>query len=297
MGRDLAEADSECMELWKEAERISALPLREIYWDGDDSAMSDTRALQPALTVVNITLFNRVKGTFSPVGAAGHSLGEFSALVCAGVLSVKDAIAVTSLRGFLMSQADPDGQGSMAAVVKLDQETVARLVEEASSETGELLICANFNSPLQTVISGTKKACTCCLSKVKAEKGRALPLKVSAAFHSPMMSEANKELSPLLQKVSWHTARFPVYGNVDGLPERDGERLREKMLTQMVSPVMWMKSVEEQYRNGCRSWLEIGPKSILNKMVTACLEGKDDLAFDSISSLESAEAFKAGMGV
>ena len=148
MGRELAEADADAMDLWKQAEHISRLPLREIFWDGDEAAMSDTRALQPALTVVNCTLFASVQSRISPMGCAGHSLGEFSALACAHVLEMRDVLELTALRGELMADCDSEHKGSMAAVVKLERATVEEIVQEAARESGELLLCAYFNAPL-----------------------------------------------------------------------------------------------------------------------------------------------------
>ncbi|MBQ7617272.1 MAG: ACP S-malonyltransferase, partial [Desulfovibrio sp.] len=210
MGRALAEAKSWAMDFWKLGEKISGLPLREIYWEGDEAAMSNTRALQPALTVVNCNLYEAVRSKVSAVGAAGHSLGEFCALVAAHVLEAKDALSLTSLRGRLMAEADPKGDGGMLAVVKLDSSVVLEIVEEVKAELSSVLVAANFNTPFQTVLSGDKKALELAQSKVKARKGRAIALKVSGAFHSPLMAEANAEFGKILEKVTWHDASFPV---------------------------------------------------------------------------------------
>ena len=156
MGRDLAEADSAAMQLWKRAEAISGLPLREIFWEGDDAAMSDTRALQPALTVVNLNLWRALAGRVQPVAAAGHSLGEFAALAAAGVLDEESVLQIVSLRGRLMAEADPDGRGGMAAILKLSLEQVEGVVREAAEESDRPLIIANYNTPGQYVISGDK---------------------------------------------------------------------------------------------------------------------------------------------
>ena len=292
MGRDLAEAETSAMDIWKLAERISHKPLREIFWEGDEAAMSDTAVLQPALTVVNLALYNCLRGKVDFAASAGHSLGEFSALAAAGVLSLEDTLKLTSLRGELMAQADPDHTGGMMAVVKLDSEAVERLVAEAAQECGELLLCANFNAPKQTVVSGQNAALALLQSKVKVAKGRALPLKVSAAFHSPMMEEANREFQPLLRKVSWHDARFPVYSNVLACAEQQSQRLQEAMLVQMVSPVRWLESVRAQYQDGLRAWLEVGPKSLLIRLVTSCLEDftDEDLQCEAVTDLATANA-------
>ncbi|MCR5814662.1 MAG: ACP S-malonyltransferase [Desulfovibrio sp.] len=292
MGRDLAESQSFAMDMWKLAERISHKPLREIFWEGDEAAMSDTAVLQPALTVVNCALYAFLRGKIEPAAAAGHSLGEFSALEAAGVLSFEDTVKLTSLRGELMAQADPGHSGGMVAVVKLSVDEVARLVDEAAAESGELLLCANFNAPQQTVVSGHNAALAALQPKVKAAKGRALPLKVSAAFHSPMMAEANAEFQPLLQKVTWHDAHFPVYSNVLACAERSGDRLKAAMFEQMVSPVRWLESVRAQYQDGLRAWLEAGPKSLLLRLVNTCLEdyADADLECVAVSDLATASA-------
>ncbi|MBQ7608932.1 MAG: ACP S-malonyltransferase [Desulfovibrionaceae bacterium] len=292
MGRELAETDSWSMDLWKKAEQVSRLPLREIFWDGDEKDMAETKALQPALTVVNCSLWKILASRVEPIGAAGHSLGEFSALFAAEVLSIEDVLTLTALRGSLMDQADPKHTGGMVAVVKLEVETVLELIEEAKAETGELLVAANFNTPVQTVVSGTNAALAAFMPKVKAKKGRAIALKVSAAFHSPIMDEANSEFAKVLAKASWHRAKFPVYGNVDGCGAVDGDALYEKVKRQMTSGVQWVETVRTQYADGARAWLEIGPKSLLVKMVPACLSCADGIETAAVTDRESCEGIE-----
>ena len=291
MGRDLAEASADAMNLWKQAERASSLPLREIYWDGDDTAMSDTRALQPALTVVNLNLWGAVAGRVKPLAAAGHSLGEFSALAAAGVLSPQSVLELTSLRGRLMAEADPQGKGAMAALLKLDLAQVEKIVADTAAQCGELVIVANYNTPGQLVISGTKAAVALACQKAKEAKGRGIELKVSGAFHSPMMAEASKELAPQLRKVTWNKPKFPVYCNAHGKAVQEGESALESLLAQMTSSVQWIDTMRNQYDAGARRWLELGPKALLGKMVSPCLADRaeaDQLTVELVNNAESA---------
>lgn len=293
MGRDLAEADAEAMDYWKQAEKISGLPLREIYWEGDEAAMNDTAALQPALTVVNFNLWRELEKRLGvrPAAAAGHSLGEFAALAASGTLMPKSVLEITSLRGRLMAQADPDGIGGMAAIVRLSPEIVENIVEDAVSESGELLIAANFNTPEQTVVSGSARAVALACEKARSLKGRGMQLKVSGAFHTPMMEEANRELAPLLEKADWKNPRFPVYCNVDGKAARDAASAKKSILRQMISPVYWMQLIRNLYLAGVRWWMEISPRAFLGKMVGPSLAGiagqLDTLRIDVFNSLGS----------
>ncbi|MDR3358196.1 MAG: ACP S-malonyltransferase [Desulfovibrio sp.] len=273
MGRDVAESSAEAMNFWKQAERASRLPLREIYWEGDEAAMGDTRALQPALTVVNLNLWREVSRQISPLGAAGHSLGEFSALAAAGALEPATVLQLTALRGRLMAEADPGGKGSMAALLRLDESLAAEIVADVVAETSELLLIANYNTPVQFVVSGVGSAVALACKKAKERGGRGIELKVNGAFHSPMMRDAAVEFAAALRKARWMKPRFPVYCNTHGRAARDGESLKESLLAQMTSPVRWTEIIRSQYADGVRHWLELGPKSLLGRMVEACLGG------------------------
>lgn len=293
MGRDLAEAESWAMDYWKQAEKISNLPLREIYWDGDESAMSSTAALQPALTVTNFNLWREFekRSRIRPFAFAGHSLGEFTALGAAGVLEPADLLRITSLRGRLMAEADPEGNGAMAAVVRLTQDVVEKLVNETAAETGEVIVAANFNTPSQVVVSGSRNAIRVASQKARDLKGRSVELKVSGAFHSPLMEEANRELSPLLEKTQWHEPRCPVYSNVTAQPLRTGEEAKKSILKQMISPVFWVDLIRRLYLAGIRWWMEISPRAVLGKMVGPSLAGLagyvDNLRVELLPSLSS----------
>ncbi len=293
MGRDLAEADKDAMATWKEAEKISGLPLREIYWEGNEAEMSDTRALQPAITTVNLNLWRAwsQQRAVMPVAFAGHSLGEFSALAASGAISHSDALKITALRGRLMAEADPEGKGAMAAIVKLDKKGVEEIVAETSRESGEMIIAANYNTPVQTVISGTKNAIVLAGQKAKARKARFMELKVSGAFHSPMMEEANRELQILLERVEWHDPRAPVYCNVDAKPVYNAQSAQKSIWRQMLSPVYWYELIRNLYLAGVRWWVEISPRAVLGKMVGPSLVGIagqcDSLRVDVVNTLQN----------
>lgn len=286
MGRDLAESSRDAMNLWKQAEKMSKLDLRAIYWEGDEKAMADTRALQPALTVVNLNLWRELAGKISPTATAGHSLGEYSSLAAAGVLPVESVLELVALRGRLMSEADPDGRGAMAAMLKLSLPDAESAVRDVAEATGEMICIANYNTPGQYVASGTKAAIAVLQDAVKAKKGRALPLPVSGAFHSPLMREASAEMARALEKASWSAAKFAVYPNVTGKAATHAGELKKHLLAQMTSPVRWIDTIRGQYADGARRFIECGPKGVLARMVKPVLDGlPESPAPESWSSL------------
>jgi len=274
MTRDLAEADRDSMDLWKKAERISGLPLREIFWDSDESVIADTRNLQPALTAANLVLWQKLAPKISPSAVAGHSLGEYSALAAAGILPVDTILELVALRGRLMSEADPTGRGAMAAIVKLSLTQVEESVTEAKNATLEAILVAIYNTPSQFVACGDKAAIAKLQEIAKEAKGRALPLAVSGAFHSPLMNEAAIELASAIDRIGkgqWNKARFPVYCNAAPKAESSPERIKELLKQQMTSSVYWIDTITRQWDDGCRTFVECGPKGVLGKMVGAIL--------------------------
>ena len=201
MGRALAERSTQAMERWEKAERLSKLPLREIYWEADNDDMADTKALQPAMFVTAFNLWEHLANTYLPPFTAGHSLGEFTALAAARVLDPDEILEMVILRGQLMAGVDPSGAGAMAAVVKLDHDQVETVVNQARESDRELRI-ANYNSPNQYVISGLATAVERAEALVKERKGRAVRLAVSGAFHSPLMKDAARELAEYMARLN-----------------------------------------------------------------------------------------------
>lgn len=291
MGRDLAEHSTEAMELWKKAERLSKLPLREIYWDGDESAMAATRNLQPALTVVNMNLWMHLADRLDPAGVAGHSLGEFSALFAARILPVDQLLELVCLRGRLMDDVVNE-DGSMAAILKLKAEQVQELVDSAAAATGQEIRIANYNTPGQFVVSGHAQAVDHVCAGAKPLKGRAMPLPVSNAFHSPYMAEAAADLAGYMDKLDWKDPKLPVYLNVTARPEPDAAALKDIMKRQMTSSVLWIQTIENQYDDGMRSFVELGPKGALSRMISQILKGRDGVRSLSVSTLEQSAAME-----
>ena len=286
MGRDLAEHWSDAMDLWKKAERISGLPLREIYWSQDEAAMAETRNLQPALTVVNMNLWCFLASRLRPGAVAGHSLGEYAALFAAGVLAMEEVLNLVCLRGRLMDACSQDGQ--MAAVLKLDETQVQTLVNEAAGLTGQEIRIANFNTPAQFTISGHAQAVDHVRAGAKALKGRTVLLPVCNAFHSPYMAEAEAELAGYMNRMDWRDPAIPVYLNVTARPEPDGSSVREIMKKQMTSSVLWTQTILHQYEDGLRAFVELGPKGALARMITVILKDKDGVTAMDIDTLEQA---------
>lgn len=267
MGKSLAEISEDAVNLWKMAEKASGLPLREIFWEGTDADMADTRALQPAMTALNLGLWLHFKKNLNPAALAGHSLGEFSALGAAEVLSIADILELVSLRGRLMAQTGSNG--AMAAVLKLDSATLDTLIAETVAETGGVLLAANINSPGQIVVSGTKSSVESLSERMRAAKGRLMLLPVSGAFHSPLMQEAADELLALMNKINFNAPKIPLYFNVTATTEENPEKIREIMARQMTAPVRWTEIMASMWEAGLRNFVELGPKGVLAKLLKA----------------------------
>lgn len=296
MGKRLSEKRSDIMDLWIKAEKISGVPLREIYWESNDNdLMADTRNLQPAITVVNLALWLYTKDYIKPNCAAGHSLGEFSALAAAKVLSLDDVLQAVSLRGRLMAEADPEGIGSMYAVLRLNAEQVETLCKDVSDNSGKMVRLANRNTPGQFAISGHKQALEEVVEKAQALGGKCIPLAVSGAFHTPLMAEASAEFSKYLSSIDFHDAEFPVYCNINGEPLVEAEKLRSAIKKQMTSSVYWIETICNQYENGVRKWFEFGPQGILTRMMRQIIKVNEgaDSCFETIHipNLEEADSY------
>jgi [acyl-carrier-protein] S-malonyltransferase len=267
MGRDLAAAFPEARAVYDRADAALApfrLSISQVSFEGTEEELKRTAVTQPAILVHSVAVFEVLKARgLVPLLLAGHSLGEWSALVAAGALTLEDAVVLVHRRGTFMQEAVAVGQGAMGAVIGLDGVAVAAACAEIADATGEAVSAANFNSPEQTVIAGTAGA-VAKVSELLKQRGakRVLPLPVSAPFHCALMKPAEEKLSPFLDAAPFADLSVPVVTNVDVLANLSGEEAREALRRQVCSPVRWVETVERLARETAGA-IEVGPGTVL----------------------------------
>ena len=263
MGKALYERSAEARKMMERADEILGFPITDIMFGEDAEALKATRVTQPAIFIHSVVLA-RCSGLEAPAMAAGHSLGEFSALAAAGAMDFEDALRLVAVRASAMQKCCEQVPGTMAAVIKLPTETV----EEICASCAGLVIPANYNSEGQIVISGEAEAVAEACAKMKeAGAKRALPLAVSGAFHSPLMEPARLELAEAIDKTPFQVPVCPIYQNVTALPSTDPDVIKDNLLRQLTSPVRWTQTVLNMVADGADSFLEIGPGTVLQGLV------------------------------
>jgi [acyl-carrier-protein] S-malonyltransferase len=266
MGRAWADAAEEARRTFEEADDVLGFPLSRLCWEGPEEELGLTANTQPALLATSIAI-HRSLGSHGlaaePVAMAGHSLGEYSALVAAGALDFADALRLVRRRGQLMQEAVPVGVGAMAAFIGLDDAAVAQLASDVAE--GEVCAVANYNSPGQTVIAGHKGAVDRAVALAKERGARkATLLAVSAPFHSPLMRPAREGMVPALAAVEFRDPRVPVVANVDAAPVATGDAARDALARQIDGPVRWVESVKWMADElGVQMFLEVGSGNVL----------------------------------
>jgi [acyl-carrier-protein] S-malonyltransferase len=268
MGRDLAETWPVAAEVFARIDRGLDVELSALCWNGPDDELRLTTNTQPALLTHSIAAWSVLtEAGFEVEAAAGHSLGEYSAVVAAGALDAVDAARTVRERGRLMQEAVPVGRGAMAAVLGLDDDVVVDLCGEVSAE-GDEVVAANFNSPGQVVIAGTAAAVERAIGVCKeAGARRALPLPVSAPFHSPLMAPARDGLEPTLNALAFSDLEIPVYRNVDAEPVRTADDVRQGLIRQVDAPVLWSQTISRMLADGFDTFVEIGAGNVLCGLV------------------------------
>lgn len=268
MGKGLAEKYEKVKEIFSRADSVLGRSLSTLIFNGPQEELSWTVNTQPALVTTSIAILERFDDFgIEPDYVAGHSLGEYSALVAAGVLPFEDAVRIVEKRGRFMEAAYPQGKGAMAAVLGLDREVLAHICQTITA-TGEHVQLANLNCPGQIVISGTKSGVKQAWELARqAGARRVIPLNVSGPFHSEFMKPAAEELRTLLSDVEFHDARPPVVANVTAAPVTDRNEIKKLLIKQLYSPVLWEDSIRTMIANGADTFIEIGPGSVLSGLV------------------------------
>ncbi len=264
MCKDLYDTYPEAREMCEKANRLLGFSLTDIMFEGSAEDLRQTAVTQPAVFLHSVVA-SRLMTIGKPAMVAGHSLGEYAALVACGALRFEDALLLVSRRAHAMQQACEIKKGTMAAVLGMPDDRVADL---CSQITDDIVVAANFNCPGQVVISGTlegvDKACE--LLKANGAK-RALRLQVGGAFHSPLMQPAAEELKTAILETEFHTPVCPVYQNVDAMAHTNPQQIRQNLLLQLTSPVLWTQSVRNMLSDGCSAFYEFGPGDVLKNLI------------------------------
>lgn len=267
MGKDLYENHALAKELFDKADDILGFKITDIMFVGTDEQLKQTNVTQPAVFLHSVISALCLGDAFKPDMVAGHSLGEFSALVASGALSFEDGLKLVAARANAMQKACEKNPGTMAAIIALPDETIEEVCAEVS-KGGKVVVAANYNCPGQLVISGDKEAIAEACEKLKAAGAkRALPLMVGGAFHSPLMQPAKDELQEAIEKTSFSAPSCPVYQNVDAKPHTNPDEIKANLIAQLTSPVRWTKSVQQMIADGADEFVECGPGKALRGMI------------------------------
>jgi [acyl-carrier-protein] S-malonyltransferase len=264
MGKDLYENSPLAKDLFEKANTILGFRITDLMFSGTDEDLRQTKVTQPAIFLHSVILAKVLGSKFNPEMVAGHSLGEFSALVAANALSFEDGLILVSKRALAMQKACEKEPSTMAAILGLDDE----IVEKICAEIPEVVVPANYNSPGQLVISGSMKGIEVACEKLKeAGAKRALPLKVGGAFHSPLMESAHIELAFTIEATPFKTPICPVYQNVDAKANTNPEEIKKNLILQLTSPVRWTQIMANMVADGANDFTELGPGNVLQGLI------------------------------
>ena len=265
MGKDLYDNNAEAKEMFEKANEILGFRITDLMFNGTEEDLRQTKVTQPAIFLHSVILAKSLGDEFKPDMVAGHSLGEFSALVAAGALSCEEGLKLVAKRAMAMQKACEAKPSTMAAVLALSDETV----ENLCAEVEDVVAPANYNCPGQVVISGTIEGIDkACEKMLAAGAKRALKLKVGGAFHSPLMQPAQEELAEAIAAAEFSTPRCPVYQNVDGKPHTDPKEIKENLIKQLTAPVRWTYDVQAMIADGADDFTELGPGKVLQGLIS-----------------------------
>ena len=275
MGKDLYENNQVAKDLFDKANEILGFNITDIMFEGSDEELKQTKVTQPAVFLHSVISALCMGDDFKPEMTAGHSLGEFSALVAAGALSFEDGLKLVYKRALAMQKACEAAPSTMAAIIALPDATIEEVCAEVS-KPGNIVVAANYNCPGQVVISGNIEAVNEACEKLKAAGAkRALPLKVGGAFHSPLRQPAKEELESAIEATEFLTPKCPVYQNVDAKPHTDPEEIKKNLIAQLTAPVRWTNEVQNMIADGATDFTECGPGKVLQGMIVKIAKGND----------------------
>lgn len=265
MGKDLYENNPVAKEMFDKANEILGFNITDLMFNGTDEDLRQTKVTQPAIFLHSVILAKTMGDDFNPDMVAGHSLGEFSALVAAGALSFEDGLRLVSARAQAMQKACEKTPSTMAAVLALPD---AKVEELCASVTEGVVVPANYNCPGQIVISGSIEGVdAACAKMLEAGAKRALKLKVGGAFHSPLMEPARAELADAIAHTDFHDPKCPVYQNVNAEPQTDPETIKKNLIAQLTAPVRWTQTIQNMIAAGADTFVEVGPGAVLQGLV------------------------------
>lgn len=301
MGRELVASSAAATDVFARADEALGERLSELILDGPEADLTLTANAQPAIVTVSIAVLAAMRERYpqlpTPTFAAGHSLGEYSALVAAGALTLEDAVRIVRARGRAMQDAVPPGVGAMAAIMGMAAERLEALCAEVASERDEagaplgVVSCANFNAPGQIVIAGTASAVARVSARANEEKGKAIPLKVSAPFHCALMKPAGVVVAEQLERVAMSPLAFPVVANVDARPNTDPARVKELLVRQVDGAVRWEQAVRLIELEGVTHAIEIGPGKVLAGLGRRIAKSMSFTSVGDVASLEALTLF------
>jgi [acyl-carrier-protein] S-malonyltransferase len=267
MGKELYETSALAKELFEKANDILGFRITDIMFEGTDEELRQTKVTQPAVFLHSVITALCMGDEFRPDMVAGHSLGEFSAMVASGALTFEDGLKLVYARAMAMQKACEMQPSTMAAIIGLDDETIESICAEVT-EGGNIVVAANYNCPGQVVISGSIEGIKLACEKLtEAGAKRALSLSVGGAFHSPLMEPAKEELAAAIKATEFHTPQCPIYQNVDALPHTNPEEIKANLIAQLTSSVRWTQSVRNMVADGADSFTECGPGNVLTGLI------------------------------
>jgi [acyl-carrier-protein] S-malonyltransferase len=267
MGKVHYEGNAFARRFFDQANEVLGFKLSEIMFNGSDEDLKQTKVTQPAIFLHSFVAYKMIDGA-TPHMVAGHSLGEFTALVVNGTLPFEEALKLVSIRAMAMQRACELNPSAMAAVLALSDEEAERICKEVTAETGEVVVPANFNCPGQLVISGSNAGIDIACERMKlAGAKRAIKLPVGGAFHSPLMESAKEELAKAIMSTSFHRPFCPVYQNVVAKAVKDPEEIKQNLVEQLTAPVKWTQSIESMVQDGATSFIEVGPGKVLQGLI------------------------------